>query len=62
MDNLNNIIKSVYYDPAGFGSIQKTYNDAKEKDNKITLKNVKDCFQNNIDKKTQLKGYNCFYK
>ena len=26
----NEIIKSVYFDPAGFSSVQKTYNGAKE--------------------------------
>ena len=27
----NEIIKSIYFDPAGFGGIQKTYKDVKEK-------------------------------
>ena len=31
--NKNEIIKSIYYDPAGFSGIKKTYNDAKEKYN-----------------------------
>ena len=56
----NEIIKSIYFDPAGFGGIQKTYKDVKEKNNKITLKDVKDWYDKNIDKKTQLKGYNSF--
>ena len=56
----NEIIKKVYQDPAGFGGIQKTYKDAKEKDYKITLNDVKDWYNKNIDRKTQLKGYNSF--
>ena len=56
----NKIINDVYFDAAGFGGVQKTYIDAKEKDNKITMKDVKDWFEKNINRKTQLKGYNSF--
>jgi hypothetical protein len=52
----NDIIKSIYYDRAGYSSIQKTYNDAKEKEPSITLKNVKDWFSKKLEKTTQLKG------
>ena len=38
------IISKVYFDRSGFGSISKTYQDANEKDNTITLDNVKNCF------------------
>ena len=58
--NKNDIIKSIYYDRAGYSSIQKTYNDAKEKEPSITLKNVKDWFSKNLEKTTQLKGYNSY--
>ena len=54
------IIKNIYYDRAGYGSIQKTYKEAKDKESSITLKNVKDWFQRNIEKTKQLKGYNSF--
>ena len=56
----NSVIKKVYYDPAGFSSIKQTYLDAKEKDDKITLSDVKEWFSKNVDRKTQLKGYNSF--
>ena len=54
------IIKNIYYDKAGYGSIQKTYKEAKDKESSITLKNVKDWFQKNIERTKQLKGYNSF--
>ena len=45
------IIRNIYKDKSGFGSIQKTYKDANDKDNTITLKNVKDWFSNNVERK-----------
>ena len=54
------IIKNIYYDRAGYGSIQKTYKEARDKESSITLKNVKDWFPKNIERTKQLKGYNSF--
>ena len=56
----NNIINNVYHDQSGYSSIQKTYEEAREKDNSITLKNVRDWFAQNVERKKQLKGYNSF--
>ena len=56
----NNIINNIYRDKSGYGSIQKTYEEAREKDNSITLKNVRDWFAQNVERKKQLKGYNSF--
>ena len=56
----HNIIKNIYHDPSGFGSVQKTYQEAREKDSSITLQNVKDWFSKNVERKKQLKGYNSF--
>ena len=56
----NDIIKNIYYDRAGYSSIQKTYNDAKENEPSITLKNVKDWFSKYLERTTQLKGYNSY--
>ena len=56
----NNIINNIYHDKSGYGSIQKTYEEAREKDNSITLKNVRDWFAQNVERKKQLKGYNSF--
>jgi hypothetical protein len=56
----NEIIKKVYYDPAGFGSVQATLKDAKAKNNTININDVKAWFKQNVERKTNLKGYNSF--
>ena len=56
----NEIIKKVYYDPAGFGSIQATLKDARNKDKTININDVKAWFKRNVERKTNLKGYNSF--
>ena len=56
----NEIIKKVYYDPAGFESIQATLKDAKAKNNTIKIDDVKAWFKQNVERKTNLKGYNSF--
>jgi hypothetical protein len=40
-----NYKKKLYYDPAGFGSIQATLKDAKAKDKTITINDVKAWFE-----------------
>ena len=54
------LIKKVYHDPAGHGSMKTTYEDAKQKDKSISYVDVKKWFDANIERKTQLKGYNSF--
>ena len=54
------IINKIYHDPAGHGSMKTTYEDAKQKDKSITYVDVKKWFDTNIERKTQLKGYNSF--
>ena len=56
----NETIKKLYYDPAGFGSIQTTLKDAKVKDKTININDVKAWFKRNVERKTNLKGYNSF--
>ncbi len=56
----DNIIKKIYYDPAGYSSIQKTYQDANQKDSNITLQDVKNWFSKNVERTKQLRGYNSF--
>ena len=56
----DNIIKNIYYDPAGYSSVQKTYQDAREKDSSIKLQDVKNWFVKNVERTKQLKGYNSF--
>ena len=38
---MDNIIKQIYYGRAGYSSIQKTYQEARDKENSVTLKTVK---------------------
>ena len=56
----NDIISKIYYDRSGYGSITTTYKDAKQKEQSITLTDVKEWFQKNIEQKKQLRGKNSF--
>ena len=58
--NKNGRISKVYYDRSGYGSITTTYKDAKQKEQSITLTDVKEWFQKNIEQKKQLRGKNSF--
>ena len=58
--NKNEIIAKVYLDPAGFGSNANTLQDARKFDKSITLQDVKDWKAKNLERKTNLKGYNSF--
>ncbi len=53
-------IHKVYYDPAGHGSILHTHRESKQYDKRITLNDVKQWFQKNIEQTKQLKGSNSF--
>ena len=54
------IIKNSYYDLAGFSSIKDQLKSAQARDNNITLDDIKEWRNKNLEKKTQLKGYNSF--
>ena len=56
----NNIISKIYYDRSGFGSIKTTLEDARKVNKSITLDDVKQFFNSNVEKKDNLKGYNSF--
>jgi hypothetical protein len=56
----NNIIKSIYYDKSGFGSVQSTYQKARQKDASIRIKDVKDWFFNNVEEIRKPKIDNSF--
>ena len=58
--NKDGMIKNIYYDKAGYGSIQNTYKEAKRKEQSITLNYVKEWFKNNIEQKKQLRGRKSF--
>ena len=52
------IIKNVYNDPAGFGSMKQTFQDAKKKDNTVTMQDVQTFFKAHVEQKKQLRGTN----
>jgi len=54
------ITKNESYDLAGFGSIQDQLKSASARDKNITVDDIKTWRDNNIEKKTNLKGYNSF--
>ena len=54
------VISDVFYDPAGYGSVRTTYQDAHEKDPSITYQNVADWFAKHRNQKTKLTGYNSY--
>ena len=56
----NKVIEQVYNDPLGFGSIKNTLKDVRKIDRTITLQDVIKWRENNIERKTQLKGHNSF--
>ena len=48
----DSIISDIYFDRAGFGSIATTYKVAKKKDATITMQDVRDWFQESVEKTT----------
>ena len=54
------IIAKIYNDLSGFGSIKQTFDEARKKDKTITLNDVQAWQENNIVRKTNLKGYNSY--
>ena len=54
-------ISKAYYDEEdGFGSMTKTFKDAKKYNDEVTLEDVRSWFSKNLGRKIQLKGYNRF--
>jgi stalled ribosome alternative rescue factor ArfA len=60
MSNKENVISQIYFDPGGFGSIKQTFQDARKKDNSITLDDVKEFFRTRVEKKNKAYGFNSF--
>ena len=50
-EDKDKIINDIYYNESGYGSVKTTYNDARLKNNKITLKYVQNWFDKNMPKK-----------
>ena len=60
MDFKNKMTNDVYFSPSGYSSINNTFQEAKKKDKSITLADVKAWFDTNIQRTTQLRGYNSY--
>ena len=56
----DDIISKVFFDPAGYGSINETLKDAKKYDSSITYDDVKKWKEKHTERKTNLKGQNSF--
>ena len=56
----DDVIKKVYHYLGGVGSIQSTFKDAKAKDPSIKLSDVQAWMKKNVDRKTQVRGFNSF--
>ena len=60
MTKYDGLIKKIHYDTSGYGSVQETFKDAKKIDSTITVANVKDWFERNVERKKQLRGFNSY--
>ena len=56
----DDIIKNIYFDRSGFGSVATTFKDAKTKEPSITLNDVKEWFRKNVEQKRKQRGTNSF--
>ena len=56
----DDIISKVFFDPAGYGSINETLKDAKQYDSSITYEDVKKWKDKHTERKTNLRGQNSF--
>ena len=54
------VISAIYYDPSAFGTVAQTYKEAKAKEPTIKYNDVVEWFKQNVERKTQLKGYNSY--
>ena len=58
--NKDDVIKNIYFDRSGFGSVATTFKDAKAKEPSITLNDVKEWFKKNTEVKKKQRGINSF--
>ena len=59
-DNAQDVIKSIYFDRSGSGSMKTTLKEAREKDKTITMAGVQQFFRKNVEQKKQLREKNSF--
>ena len=60
MNSKDDIIKKIYYDKSGYGSIKTTFDDVKKIDKTIKMDDIKQWFKENVEAKQQIKGMNSF--
>ena len=51
MTKFDGLIKKIYYDPGGYGTVQETYKEVKKLDSTIKISDVKDWYERNIERK-----------
>ena len=56
----DSIIKKIYYDPGGYGSMQDTFKEVKKVDSSIQFSDVKDWFERSVQRKKNLRGFNSY--
>ena len=59
-ENKSKIISDIYFDEAGYQSVQNTFKEAKLKDKTIKLDDVKQWFKQNVEVKAKPRGYNSY--
>ena len=60
MNSKDDIIKKIYYDKSGYGSLKTTFDDVKKIDKTIKMDDIKQWFKENVEAKKQIKGMNSF--
>ena len=60
MSEKQKIINDVYFDKAGFGSKQRTLDEARRKDKSITMDDINEFFKKNVEQKRRPVGTNSF--
>ena len=56
----DSIIKKIYYDPGGYGSMADTFKEAKKVDSSIKFSDFKDWFERSVERKKNLCGFNSY--
>ena len=59
--NMNDIIKTSFFDSSGYGSMKTTLADARDIDSGSQLDDVKPWFDNSIQQSKQVYGHKYFY-
>ena len=57
---MEKLLNKLYFDPSGFQSQQKMFQEARKIDKSITLKDVKNWYEKNVNKTRYYGGKNSF--